>query len=215
VKKTALGYIKEWAGEFEASGDSNLGLMGELYDQLRAKSQSCAAHSEHGLTVQTSHLTSQRDQKKLRLVLPLLPISSLTVQAEAQRRREDEELQRVLELSKQDKGGRSTQSQSTPAAAAVSSAQAINSTAAVSRPVYAPPPAEPEPLVDINTTTRVRALYTFTSAEVGELNFEKGDVIKVLDRGFQEWWRGACNGKIGVSSLGLPYRLELTARSSL
>jgi hypothetical protein len=22
-----------------------------------------------------------------------------------------------------------------------------------------------------------------------------------LDRGFQEWWRGACNGKIGVSYL--------------
>jgi hypothetical protein len=42
-------------------------------------------------------------------------------------------------------------------------------------------------------------LYSFTSAEVGELNFERGDVIKVLDRGFKEWWRGACNGKIGVS----------------
>ena len=23
---------------------------------------------------------------------------------------------------------------------------------------------------------------------------------KVLDRGFKEWWRGACNGKIGVST---------------
>jgi len=53
--------------------------------------------------------------------------------------------------------------------------------------------------MDINTATRVRALYTFSSNEVGELNFERGDMIKVLDRGFQEWWRGACNGKIGVS----------------
>lgn len=25
-------------------------------------------------------------------------------------------------------------------------------------------------------------------------------MIKVLDRGFKEWWRGACNGKIGVGS---------------
>lgn len=55
----------------------------------------------------------------------------------------------------------------------------------------------PAPL-DINTATRVSALYTFSSQEVGELSFERGDVIKVLDRGFQEWWRGACNGKIGV-----------------
>lgn len=52
--------------------------------------------------------------------------------------------------------------------------------------------------MDINNATRVRALYTFTSQEVGELNFERGDVIKVLDRGFKEWWRGACNGRIGV-----------------
>jgi signal transducing adaptor molecule len=40
VKKKALGYIKAWAKQFEETGDSNLGLMGELYDQLRAKSMS-------------------------------------------------------------------------------------------------------------------------------------------------------------------------------
>lgn len=62
-----------------------------------------------------------------------------------------------------------------------------------------PPAQEAEqPPLDINTTTRVRALYTFTSSEVGELNFERGDVIKVLDRGFKQWWRGASNGKIGI-----------------
>ncbi len=68
--------------------------------------------------------------------------------------------------------------------------------------IYAAPPPDPDPEVpDLNVATRVRALYTFTSAEVGELNFERGDVIKVLDRGFKEWWRGACNGKIGVSQI--------------
>ena len=40
VKKKALGYIKAWAKQFEEIGDPNLGLMGELYDQLRAKSMS-------------------------------------------------------------------------------------------------------------------------------------------------------------------------------
>jgi signal transducing adaptor molecule len=39
VKKKALGYIKAWAKQFEETGDSNLGMMGELYDQLRAKSE--------------------------------------------------------------------------------------------------------------------------------------------------------------------------------
>lgn len=44
----------------------------------------------------------------------------------------------------------------------------------------------------------MRALYTFSSDQPGELSFERGDVIKVLSRGYKEWWRGACNGKIGI-----------------
>lgn len=147
------------------------------------------------------------------------------------RRQEDEELQRVLELSKQDKGGRNAYAPYQPsapgagsssgAAATGGSSSAANAHAnaypsvtshhaqqpATSQPLP-PPPQEPEPVLDLSTATRVRALYTFTSAEVGELNFERGDVIKVLDRGFKEWWRGACNGKIGVSGVSL--RLPLT-----
>jgi signal transducing adaptor molecule len=46
----------------------------------------------------------------------------------------------------------------------------------------------------------VRALYNFTTVEAGELVFHKGDVIRVLERNYKEWWRGACNGHIGVSS---------------
>ena len=38
MKKKALTYIKAWAKQFEDTGDPNLGLMGEFYDQLRAKS---------------------------------------------------------------------------------------------------------------------------------------------------------------------------------
>lgn len=44
----------------------------------------------------------------------------------------------------------------------------------------------------------MRALYTFTTDQPGELSFERGDVIKVLSRGYKEWWRGASNGKIGI-----------------
>lgn len=51
VKKKALGYIKAWAKQFEDTGDSNLGLMGELYDQLRAKSEYlCTLNQIVGLT---------------------------------------------------------------------------------------------------------------------------------------------------------------------
>jgi signal transducing adaptor molecule len=132
-------------------------------------------------------------------------------QADTRRRQEEEELQRVLELSKQDKGGRNTyQSYNPPAPSTQGSGsssrpQQQNSipSSRTNQPLPPPPIAEPEVIPDLNSATRVRALYAFVSAEVGELNFERGDVIKVLDRGFKEWWRGACNGKIGVSCPGL------------
>lgn len=175
---------------------------------------------------------------------------------DARRRAEEDELARVLELSKQDKGGRGAagfnqggsssgagSSSAAPAAAVASAAAAVGAASHASgpsRPAAAPhsqyngpsthdyelmnPPPQaapayqapspgtyaqqgyqapapapaPDAPLDINKATRVRALYTFTSETVGELSFERGDMIKVLDRNFQEWWRGACNGKIGI-----------------
>ncbi|ODO04779.1 hypothetical protein I350_05389 [Cryptococcus amylolentus CBS 6273] len=221
VKKKALVYIKEWARQFEATGNPNLGLMGELYDQLRSKN------------------------------LPFDEAEAAPESAaEARRREEEEELQRVLELSKQDKGGRSTFTYQPSGSAGASSSSGPSGAAsqppitapsqpqaqaptqaqyqqqpAIQAPVQShyppqlqriqsPQPLEPTPpQIDINTATRVRAIYPFTGAEVGELDFDRGDVIKVLDRGFKEWWRGACNGKIGIFPVtyveGLP---ELSTR---
>ncbi|WWC72936.1 uncharacterized protein I206_106900 [Kwoniella pini CBS 10737] len=188
VKRKALTYIKSWAKQFEETGDPNLGIMGELYDQLRAKN----------FNFDEAEPQNTEDT------------------AEARQRLEDEQLQRALEISKQDKGGRPNYSyQPSHPTAGGSSSSATNNTlvggsssssrpayqsSQSQQPVYSAPIPEPEPEqpLDINNATRVRALYTFTSAEVGELNFERGDVIKVLDRGFKEWWRGACNGKIGI-----------------
>ena len=47
MKKKALGYVKTWAKQFEDTGDPNLGVMGELYDQLRAKSELSRCHAGH------------------------------------------------------------------------------------------------------------------------------------------------------------------------
>ena len=46
--------------------------------------------------------------------------------------------------------------------------------------------------------TRVKALYTFEPTEPGELAFEKGDIIKVVDRGYKDWWRGQLKGRTGI-----------------
>jgi len=50
----------------------------------------------------------------------------------------------------------------------------------------------------IPIVTRVRALHTFEPTEPGELAFEKGDVIKVVDRGYKDWWRGQLKGRTGI-----------------
>ena len=49
-----------------------------------------------------------------------------------------------------------------------------------------------------NVVTRVRALHTFEPTEPGELAFEKGDIIKVVDRGYKDWWRGQLKGRTGI-----------------
>ena len=54
------------------------------------------------------------------------------------------------------------------------------------------------PAPNVNIVTRVRALYTFEPTEPGELAFEKGDIIKVVDRGYKDWWRGQIKGRTGI-----------------
>lgn len=142
------------------------------------------------------------------------------------RRKEEEELQLALQLSAQDKGGRSKWSDYTlTSGGATGSSQDQSS----SQPYRAPPaesgyvpasavppqvhvqtktasihhspsrdlvsPVNPTPLVLV---TRVRALHSFEPSESGELAFERGDVIKVVDRGYKDWWRGQLRGRTGI-----------------
>ncbi|KAJ3476481.1 hypothetical protein NLI96_g11129 [Meripilus lineatus] len=108
-----------------------------------------------------------------------------------------------------------------PSANPTISADSLSSTApttpAVETPVAAPTYTAPSPTVSpspgpsaasTSTTkpapdhasivTRVRALYAFEPTETGELAFEKGDIIKVVDRGYENWWRGQLKGRTGI-----------------
>lgn len=182
------------------------------------------------------------------------------------RRREEEELQRVLEMSVHDKGGRdrwneytsnaagSSASASgskpvgggapgisngyvgnsgpayTPAAQpAIASSSRQQTLPVAATPAPAPVPAQapaqapapaampsystPAPNATSPTSAtdalpldpstlqivkRVRALHDFAATEVGELSFKKGDVIKVVDRCFKDWWRGQMKGRTGI-----------------
>lgn len=59
----------------------------------------------------------------------------------------------------------------------------------------------------VNIVTRVRALHTFEPTEPGELAFEKGDIIKVVDRGYKDWWRGQLKGRTGIFPVNYVVRL--------
>jgi signal transducing adaptor molecule len=56
----------------------------------------------------------------------------------------------------------------------------------------------PAPVPDLAIATRVRALHNFEPADAGELAFEKGDVIKVVDRTHKDWWKGQLKGRTGI-----------------
>ncbi len=77
--------------------------------------------------------------------------------------------------------------------------------------ITAPPPVESSPQSTSATPTsptlstsegyavsRVRALHSFEPTEPNELAFEKGDVIKVVNREYKDWWRGQIRGRTGI-----------------
>jgi signal transducing adaptor molecule len=62
------------------------------------------------------------------------------------------------------------------------------------------------------TVTRVRALHTFEPSVPGELAFEKGDIIKVTDRAYDNWWRGQLKGRTGIFPVNYVVRILLFIR---
>ncbi|TEB36861.1 hypothetical protein FA13DRAFT_1622987 [Coprinellus micaceus] len=210
VKRRALQLVAECAEAFE--NDTSLGIMEDLYNNLKAKNYKFEGPAE-----------------------PAPPAVDDEI-----RRKEEEELQRVLEMSMHDKGGRNAWSDYSLAAgpgpssgsgAGASSGSASQTTAfdrrlhrtqqryrspepepeprhqpkpqhqpqqaahsAYTAPRSPTPPAEPS----TGIVTRVRALHTFEPSEPGELAFNKGDIIKVVDRGYKDWWRGQLKGRTGI-----------------
>lgn len=119
---------------------------------------------------------------------------------------EDDELQRVLALSIQDQGGRSSYREEATSAAGPSTRLPAEPTSPdcdslpnpFSEPLSneAPQPIAPEPRSA--RPSRVRALYDFEPDEPGELAFHRGDVIRVLDSVYEQWWRGELRHQVGI-----------------
>ena len=55
--------------------------------------------------------------------------------------------------------------------------------------------------------TKVQASFDFEPQESGELRLRKGDIVTVLDKSDQNWWKGSCNGQEGM--FPVPYVKEM------
>ncbi|CAO0795019.1 unnamed protein product [Mucor circinelloides] len=108
-------------------------------------------------------------------------------QSELDKQKEEEEFQLALALSLSESENRpSYRSSATPAA---STANTATSNTASTKPKD----EEATPQI-----SRVRALYDFQPTEQGELGFEKGDIIRVIESVYRDWWKGELRGKTGI-----------------
>lgn len=129
------------------------------------------------------------------------------------REKEEEELQRVLALSLQDQGGRTHYTPANMASRASPSHQNQKSGASAGSGRTVVPAVSESTSVEAGTSknsaaadpaptstrvARVRALYDFTAGEQGELGFQTGDVIRVLNTAYEHWWKGELHGRMGI-----------------
>ncbi|KAK7204480.1 hypothetical protein BZA70DRAFT_290442 [Myxozyma melibiosi] len=89
-------------------------------------------------------------------------------------------------------------SSSSSAAAAVPAYVAPNPVAAAATPAATPTAKATAAPTKVR---RVRALYDLDSHVAGELSFRKDDVIYVLERVSNDWWKGSLRGQIGIFPL--------------
>ena len=69
-------------------------------------------------------------------------------------------------------------------------------------------PSSATPSAEVYGVTRVRALHAFEPTESNELAFEKGDIIKVVNREYKAWWRGQLRGRTGIFPVNYVVRLH-------
>lgn len=61
---------------------------------------------------------------------------------------------------------------------------------------------------EVQAAIRVRALRSFEPIDKLTLAFEKGDVIKVVNRDYKDWWRGQLYGRTGMFPVDYIVRLR-------
>lgn len=125
---------------------------------------------------------------------------------QSDRQKEDEELQMALKLSLQEEE-RKKPGPSGPGSGAQGDAGSGGQQQQQQQGQQDASPAPVPAGTTAATVSRVRALYDFAPSEPGELEFNRGDVIAVLESVYKDWWRGSLKGKTGIFPLNYVEKL--------
>lgn len=176
--------------------DPDLGVMEQAFIKLRSQSR---ASSIANIPIAVA-LTCFQDPT---LLQPSKPTKQQITDTD--RQKEEEELQLVLELSIKEKAAAAqaeaeARSQAQPQPTNKNAGQAAKSGAVAStqQPISSKTIASGATAASVS---RVRALYDFQPTEAGELQFQKGDIIAVLDSVYKDWWKGSLRGQTGIFPL--------------
>ena len=209
VKAKILERMEEWTKMFSKNPD--LGIMEGAYARLKSQSTFALFSLE-----MYSRMFTSIDPN---LHPPSKPVKSQITDAD--RRKEEEELQMALALSIKDKATISKSSQPNSKGAA----QELSATSASSNAVGAQSSSisahAQNNVVSVPsgttaaTVSRVRALYDFQPSEPGELQFRKGDIIAVLESVYKDWWKGSLRGQTGIFPLNYVEKLQDPTKEEL
>ncbi|KAI0255694.1 hypothetical protein BJV78DRAFT_1273273 [Lactifluus subvellereus] len=238
VKRRALMLIAMWTEDFES--DPNLGIMEECYESLKAKNYKFEPADEP--PPNDDDEARRREEEELQRVLELsmqdkggrknwneysLASSSgaggsgsqaSTARPPAEPSASSASVAPVPPPSYPD--GYAPPPEAHAQAALEPAPAPVHVPAAAESSTESLPneePTSPTPSTEVFGVTRVRALHTFEPTEPNELAFEKGEIIKVVNREYKDWWRGQLRGRTGifpvnyVEPLPEPTQTELAA----
>ncbi|KAJ7579176.1 hypothetical protein C8J56DRAFT_796695 [Mycena floridula] len=204
VRQRALGLVAMWTAEFE--NDSTLGVMEDCYNNLQAKNYKFETPQEP-LPPAVDDERRRQEEEELQRVLEMSMKdkggrwNGYGGSSDPAGAGPSGSSREAASGSSRDPAPSSSYGQTRYQAGYVPARTPSPKPYQPSQPSHATPASPVSPVNDLSTNnivTRVRALHTFEPTEPGELGFEKGDVIKVVDRGYKDWWRGQLKGRTGI-----------------
>lgn len=122
---------------------------------------------------------------------------------DAERAKEDDELQMVLALSLEETKAQKHQEElaETSSIEPAHSQPSGDAAAKLSNNSNNPFTSNSQQGTTAASVPRVRALYDLNATDPSELSFRRGDVITVLESVYHDWWRGSLRGEVGIFPL--------------